>query len=500
MSDASLILDPDAAAFDVADPSVPIARASDHERLTLEFLREHGVTGEFLMTEQGFAIEFAAHNQEIRYVAEDRSWIAWNGTHWDRACAETLAESFFDDLIRAMLADAAASGESKRRDLLLERVKLASSAKLRRNALALAQPKLMISREAFDRDAADLLNTPGGIVDLRTGEVTPCDPERFLTRCTAIAYDPDACWPERFGQIVRALAGEDDATELWLWRAIGYTLSGRVFEDAVFYLRGNGSNGKSTLLKALASVLGGYAHKIDIRFLTAGQEHGHATEYAALRGKRLVFASEVEKGQRLAISRLKDLTGGDVQKHRGMHQNADDAPAFAPECKVWLAGNHDLAVHGNDHGTWRRLRKIESDKTFAHSAVRDALAESEGAGILAAAVCAAREWYASGLGAPPARVEKATAAYRESQDLLGKFFRDCLVFEPDTYTSKGRFNEAYRTWLDEEGADLRVGPRELTQRLAEHGVTEGRPPRGKGRERCWRGVRLRNASDNGGAE
>jgi putative DNA primase/helicase len=223
---------------------------------------------------------------------------------------------------------------------------------------------------------------------------------------------------------VRALASEDPETEAWLWRAIGYTLTGRVHEDSVFYLRGSGSNGKSTLLKALAGVLGGYAHKIDIRYLTAGADQGHATEYAALRGRRLVFASEVEKGQRLAISRLKDLTGGDVQAHRGMHQDADRAAVFAPECKVWLAGNHDLAVHGNDHGTWRRLRKIESDKTFGHTAVRDSLLENEGDGILAEAVRAAVRWYGEGLGEPPKRVTEATDAYRRSQDLLGKFFAD----------------------------------------------------------------------------
>jgi len=486
-----------AALTDEVSQSAVAVAAVEPVDLTAGFVRDLEIQGEFWMTEQGISLDFAEKNGErLRFVAEDRSWIAWTGTHWSEACAETLAERFYSELIAGTLQRAANATSDKQRDALIDRARFMGKRGMRSNALALAQPTLMISRTAFDRGAEDLLNTPSGIVDLRTGELTPSDPARYLTRCTAVAYDPDATLPKRFGEIVTALAGEDSETEAWLWRAIGYTLTGRVHEDSVFYLRGSGSNGKSTLLKALAGVLGDYGHKIDIRYLTAGADQGHATEYAALRGKRLVFASEVEKGQRLAISRLKDLTGGDVQAHRGMHQNAADAAVFAPECKVWLAGNHDLAVHGTDHGTWRRLRKIESDKTFGHSSVRDSLLECEGAGILAYAVAAASTWYENGLGSTPQRVEDSTAAYRKAQDLLGQFFSDCLVFEPGANMTKYDFNGAYQTWLEEEGGDLRVGPREMAQRLADRGV---KPERTKN-ARIWKGVRARTPADFDGGE
>jgi putative DNA primase/helicase len=478
---------------EVFHPPVNTTALVEASDLTAGFVRDLEIQGEFWMTEQGVSLDFAEKNvNRLRFVAEDRSWIAWTGTHWSEACAETLAERFYSELVAGTLQRAANATSDKQRDALIDRARFMGKRGMRSNALALAQPTLMISRAAFDRDADDLLNTPSGTVDLRTGSMTACDPERFLTRCTAVAYESNAPWPQRFGQIVTALAGDDAETEMWLWRAIGYTLTGRVHEDSVFYLRGSGSNGKSTLLKALAGVLGDYGHKIDIRYLTAGADQGHATEYAALRGKRLVFASEVEKGQRLAISRLKDLTGGDVQAHRGMHQNAADAPVFAPECKVWLAGNHDLAVHGTDHGTWRRIRKIESDKSFGHSSVRDSLLASEGTAILAAAVQAAGMWYAESLGITPERVEASTAAYRKSQDLLGQFFRDCLVFEPGVSMTKTAFNAAYASWLEEEGGDLRVGPREMGQRLAEHGAVADRTKVA----RIWKGVRARRASDS----
>lgn len=472
--------------------SLATAQAAAVERLSLEFLKAHDVTGEFLVTEQGFSIDFEHANRgRLAFVAEDRAWIAWNGTHWDSACAETLAESFFDELIRAILQDAIEAGPGKHRECQLERVKLASSARVRRNALALAQPKLMISRDAFDRNAEDFLNTPSGIVNLRTGELSACAPSRYLTQCTAIKYDPEAPEPKRFLELVYYLAGEDKETYDWLLRALGYTITGRVHEDLAFFLRGPGGNGKSTLLKAVAAVLGAYAHPLDIKFLTAGGDAGHSTDFAAVRGKRLVVTSEVNKGQRLSTSRMKDLTGGDLAAFRDIRESAKHAPKFVPSLKLWLYGNYDLAVPGTDEGTWRRIVKISSEHRFPQSSVRESIVAGEGEGILRVLVEAAGRWYRDGLAKRPARIAEATDAYRRSQDLLGKFFADCLVFEEAAFISKKALNDAYQQWLEEEGGDMRVGPRELSQRLAERGVSECRTKTARG----WKGVRAAKPGD-----
>ena len=460
--------------------------------LTIDFF-ESEKSAPLMFTEQGGSLEFArACKGSIAFIAEDRRWIAWDGVRWDSSCAHTIAEMRFDDLIRAYLHAASEATDLERRKTLLERTKMLSSAAARKNALALAQSKLAVSRRQFDRDALDLLVTPSGIVDLRTGELSANDPSRMLTQCTAVPYNPDAPWPARFGALVSALAGHDFETELWLWRAIGYSLTGHVQEDAFFYLRGSGSNGKSTLLKALHAILGDYAHKLDIRFLTAGNDGYHASEFAALRGKRLVITSEVERGQKLAISRLKDLTGGDVQKHRRMREDADAAPEFDVRAKLWAAGNYDLVVHGNDEGTWRRIHKIESAHRFERSGIRDSLVKEEGEGILKAAVGAAGEWYRCGLGDSP-RVRAATEEYRRQQDLLGQFFSDCLVFEPGAFIAKDELNAEYLRWRSEEGIDHGVGPKEMAGRLAERGCSQGRKRvtlrNVKSTPRGWFGVR-----------
>jgi putative DNA primase/helicase len=437
-------------------------------------------------TPQGCAIRFARFaGAGLRYVAEDRAWAAFDGCRWDSARGEVIAEKLYekwigDELRLVALAPTKSSIESAAR---------LASAKAKREVLALAQPKLAVSREAFDRDADDLLVTPTGTVDLRTGALTPNDPAQLLTQCTSVGYDPAAAWQcPNFMNLVSKLAGDEPTTMAWLWRAIGYTLTGRTHEDVFFYLRGPGSNGKSTLVKTLAELLGDYAHKLPIAVITVGSEH-HATELAALRGRRLVMSSEVERGQRLRESLVKDLTGGDTMAAREIHQQARAAAVWAPKLKLWLTGNHDLRIAGTDEGIWRRVRKVMSSHTFPRTGVRDALACNEGAAILASAVTAAGQWYQHGLGADPASVRAATADYRKEQDHLGQFFDDCLAFSPGAFIPAAALTSAYRAWCVEHGYDHPAGPKELAERLRSRGC-EPKQQGGPARTRGWSGVTI----------
>ncbi|MEI9954506.1 MAG: phage/plasmid primase, P4 family [Pseudomonadota bacterium] len=448
------------------------------------------------LTAQGIALDFAHFvSGRVCCLSETREWIAFNGNCWDLATAQTRVEQCWDEYVSHRLGEAATLTGADLKAAMIG-IPALLTAKTRNEVLQLAKPKLAISREVFDRNAEHLLVTPTGTVNLRTGELTPNDPTQHLTQCTAVAYDAEAPDPECFDGLIAKLAGDDAETADWLWRAIGYTLTGDVREDAVFYLRGPGGNGKSTLVKTLFAILGSYAAKLNIRVLTAGAEH-HDTELANVRGARFVVSSEIEKGMRLRESVLKDLSGGEVQTPRDMHQAARDAARWVPTCKVWLYGNHDLVVKDTSDSIWRRLNKIESSHKFPKSGLRDSLAEKEGAGILKWAVHAAIEWYASaeGLGAQPARVKAATDAYRNEQDTLGQYFAECLVFEPGSLTAYGALTRDYTAWCNEHGYDYKVSPKELESRLTLAGCHRGRAKKSAGSSGAqgWRGVRLASA-------
>lgn len=460
--------------LEVAEIHDPVAEAIEETKLRLA-----------QYTEQGTAGEFAAYSQRsLRYLSESKRWIAYTGTHWSTANGDTIALMLWGHFVSDRLREIASISEQEVRDAALGYWRKAlATEKGRRKVLELAKPMLAISREAFDRNADDLLCTPSGTVNLRTGELSDNDPRRMLTQCTTVGYDPKATCPQ-FAGLVWQIAGQNEQTHQWLCRAIGYTLTGRVHEDTWFYLFGEGSNGKSTLLKMLRLAMGSYACSLDIKFLTAGKD-SHSTEYAKLDGKRLVVSTEVERNQKLAESKIKELTGGEGLEPREMHQSANAAKSWYPKLKLWLSGNHDLVIMGTDAGTWRRIQKLSITCSFAHSNVRDSLFEKEGAGILAFAVLCARAWYGhEGLGTCDA-VKQATEDYRREQDLLGQFFSDCLVFGDGAFASSSELNATYKAYREEKGQEHAVGPKEMRARLQRAGAREARR-----HARGWSGVRV----------
>ncbi len=84
-------------------------------------------------------------------------------------------------------------------------------------------------------------------------------------------------------------------------------------------------------------------------------DNGQTNDIAGLRGARLVTSVETEDGQRLAESKIKELTGGDTVTARFLYSENFE---FQPEFKLWLACNHMPEIRGMDLAIWRRIRLI----------------------------------------------------------------------------------------------------------------------------------------------
>ena len=121
----------------------------------------------------------------------------------------------------------------------------------------------------------------------------------------------------------------------FVWRALGYALTGDMREQVFFLLFGTGANGKSTLIDVIVRMLGDYA--LTVTFATFERERAGAiaADVAALDGKRFVKASE-GSGNWLHSSRLKDITGGEQVTARHLYGNPF---TFRPVCKIFLSTN-----------------------------------------------------------------------------------------------------------------------------------------------------------------
>ena len=170
---------------------------------------------------------------------------------------------------------------------------------------------------------------------------------------------------------------QDDELIKFLQRAVGYSLTGYVSEQCLFILIGTGANGKSTFLNVLQSLMGDYAGTIPMQSLMDQRNGSQTNDLAYLVGKRLVVASEGERGHKIAESEIKMMTGSDRISCRALYK---DLFEFEPHFKLWLATNNLPTISGMDDAIWRRIRVIEfpvqipleqQDKTLADRLVKE---------------------------------------------------------------------------------------------------------------------------------
>ena len=134
------------------------------------------------------------------------------------------------------------------------------------------------------------------------------------------------------------------------------------------YIMGNGiithnSNGKSKILELFVHSLGMYSIKFPITMLTGKRAASNACtpEIVQSKGKRFGYFEEPSENERINAGLLKEFTGGDKIKARGLHK---DPIEFKPQFKLALLCNEMPEVPPNDSGTWRRMEVIEFKSRF----------------------------------------------------------------------------------------------------------------------------------------
>lgn len=381
------------------------------------------------------------HGADLRYVAAWGKWLLWNGSRW----AEDRITRVFD-LVRAVCRDNASKAKAEER---IARQLASGKTIAAVERLARSDPQHATLPEAFDADDF-LLNTPGGTVDLRTGETRPHRREDLLTKITAVTpnNDGDATTWRRFLSDVTC---GDREIEKYLQRLIGYCLTGDVRDHVLVFFHGTGANGKSTFLDLLLHILGTYAKAIPAETLTEARGERHPTDVANLNGLRLAVSSELEEGQHWAEARVKSLTGDAMLSGRFMRT---DFFEFRRTHKHVIAGNHRPAIRVVDEAIRRRIHLVPFLARFsAVTADRDmpAKLQGEASAILSWAVKGCMEWQASGLN-PPAAVIGATADYLESQDTLGLWIgEDCDTSDPTAETRSSGLYASFRQWKETRG-------------------------------------------------
>jgi len=252
---------------------------------------------------------------------------------------------------------------------------------------------------------------------------------------------------------------------------MGYSLTGEQSEQVLFFTWGTGANGKSTFLGACRSVMGDYAMQANAElFLTPvrPQGSGHQEDLANLKGKRLVISTELESGRRLAVARIKQMTGGEPLRASRKYEHEDQ---FDPTHKIWLCGNHKPIIPDATYSIWRRFKLVpfaavippdEIDKYLLMKLTKESTA------ILAWMIRGCLEWQSEGLEDVDT-VKVATASYQQEQDIIGEYIASqCGLSSGDIVL----FSDLYRDYCQfcDDNHEKPIGRNQFRERLYERGL------------------------------
>lgn len=256
----------------------------------------------------------------------------------------------------------------------------------------------------------------------------PHDRADLITKKSPAVYDPEATCPRWDAFMARFLPLAPVRRFYQTYNGLG--LTGLTVQQLIFNY-GGGANGKSAATEVLARVNGPYTQSLPREAITGeGQRRGDqaSPEFARLPGARLVRVSELEKGQPLKESMVKELTGGEPILTRHLHK---DFFEFRPIFKPVTGGNHLPEIKNFDEGIWRRLSIIHWTVTIPEAEQRDfdeVVGElvTEASGILNWLIEGLRIYMTEGLQRPP-EVRRFTDEHRSEMDPVKRFIDSCVV-------------------------------------------------------------------------
>ncbi len=348
--------------------------------------------------------------------------------------------------------------------------------------------------DAFDADP-ELLGTPGGVVDLKTGEIRSATLGDMVTESTAVAPAPAAARAPVWERFLADVFNKDAEMIEFIQRTVGSALVGDVSPQKFVVLYGNGANGKSVLRDILGRLAGSYAATASAKVFMQSHGDRHPTEIASLAGKRLVLASEVPAGRSWNETLLKDLTGGEKMTARKMHK---DEFSFTPCGTVIFTANTLPSFPGAQEAMLRRillvpmLRQFTADEQDPNLATN--LIAAEGPEILRWAIDGARKFLADGGGVKglkiPQSITDATRTYFEEEDIVLQFLIDSqadavgsINWSVGGFVTNAELLDGFKRWAELNGHktwSVRTLSKAIRENAERYGLSDKRMKTARG--------------------
>jgi P4 family phage/plasmid primase-like protien len=410
--------------------------------------------------------------------ASGLDWLSWTGNVWRREDSDVRVteaiRNYMITEVRSSIRQVADNATARKALMgLLSKSRITA-------IMTLTRGIVQVDPTVFDAHP-DLLNTPGGVVDLRTGEVSEPDPELYFMKITDVAYRKDA----EHEDWNKALEAIPETCRAWFQTRVGQAATGHTPpDDSMVLLQGGGENGKTTVLIALMKALGAYHVLVPNSAMTGKNEDPHAL--MPFMGARLAIVEELPEGRRLNVVRLKETVGTPRMTGRHMYK---DPITWDASHTLMITTNYIPTVNETDRGTWRRLKMLRFPFTFvrkgkplngplekrgdAQLRFRLINGREQKEAALAWAVEGAKAWYAAERVMPedPERVETDTDAWRMDADLVLGYWRTQIEVSPGSHVIATDLLNDFNLWLKRTGHSVEWTSKLIGMRFGTHEET-----------------------------
>jgi P4 family phage/plasmid primase-like protien len=218
-----------------------------------------------------------------------------------------------------------------------------------------AKGEAIVDNTKVREDQVNFLTLQNGLYSLKEERLIPHTPSIFTTNLLPYNYDPNARCPRFIQYLNEVFMGNTDMID-FIQEAVGYGFHKSIPMPAIFFLTGNGSNGKSVFINTITNLYG-EENTCSISFNALSNEY----YLLNLFGKMINISSETPQRRQINTDMIKAVVAGDWVTGRIPYK---PPTKFRPYAKHYLAMNEVPEIEDSSHGMWRRIYPVEFPRTF----------------------------------------------------------------------------------------------------------------------------------------
>lgn len=392
----------------------------------------------------------------LLYNISIKKWMYYNGKYWEIDDSCTNIKRTMKEFSLKLVEYFSVQHPENATEEIIDFIKDFGKATKRNTLIKDAIDVYTVTSQDFDNDTY-LFNCSNGTLDLRYLAMHEHNRNDMITKYSPVIYDENA-QSDILDNFMSSIFCDDQDLIDYVYRVLGYSLSGLTDEECFFVLYGKTTrNGKSTLMSTFTHLLGGnidsgYANNIGVETLSQKKflnGSSPSPDVAKLKGARFVTCSEPRKNFVIDAAMVKTITGGDPISARMLYSNQI---TFKPAFKLFIATNHRLILNDDSVLESHRLRVIPFNRHFEDDEQDKQLkinlqAPEVQSALLAKCIKGLTEYYGHGLTEPQA-VRDATSMYQTLSQQIQLFMDQCLIHNPSINMKMPDFYSLFVDWCD----------------------------------------------------